>query len=151
MKNIKPLLFIILMSMMLAQTVGAQETKPKKNKSCQCTEYVKNRFGMANLKRSELKKNNYVKKTTPAVGDIVIFKSTYGDGVGTANGHVGVIYSVNYDPDNRCYKLTVRGTNQKGPLPNETECGCNNVSNNFTTYVTPFNRKKVQYWRLKQN
>lgn len=147
--NIKLFLLFIALNAIMAPA-NAQESKSKKNKSCQCTEYVKNRFEIAGLKRSDLKKNNYVKRSTPEVGDIVIFKSTYGDGVGTANGHVGVIYSIEYDTENKCYKITVRGANQKGHLPNETECGCNNVNNNFTTCVTSSIHKKVQYWRKKK-
>lgn len=150
MKNIQLILLFVVLSATLAPIANAQETKPKKDKSCQCTEYIKNCFGITILKSSELKKNNFVKRSAPAVGDIVIFKSSYGDGISTSNGHVGVIYSVTYDSGNKCYKITVRGANQKGPLSNETECGCNNVSNNLTTCVTPSNRKKVQYWRLRE-
>jgi len=150
--NIKLFLLLIALSVILAQPISAQEIKAKKNKTCKCAEYVKNRFGIARLNNSELKKNGFVKKSTPAVGDIVIFKSTYGDGVNTSRGHAGVIYSIIYNHENKCYKITVRGANQKGLLPNEyeSEWGCNNVSNNFTTYVTSSNQKKLKYWRLKK-
>ena len=110
---------------------------------CECTDYV---YTVKNLTGNYpnayewndgfLANNNYSENSTPEVGDIVVFETSF---PGAPAGHVAIFESINSSG-----KITVRGANQLDA--DEEEAGCNNV--NSVTFGTSINgRSDVSFWR----
>jgi surface antigen len=117
---------------------------------CQCTQYVKNRFGLSNdfphakdWNDGYLQRNGLV-QTTAKPGAIVVMERSF-PGADTTYGHVGVVESV--DGSGR---ITVRGANQYVGSTLVTESDCTNVRS--TPFGTSINgRGDITFWERSNN
>ncbi|WP_017719553.1 CHAP domain-containing protein [Kamptonema formosum] len=114
-------------------------------KSCQCTEYVANRFGLTrdfpnagDWNDGYLQRNGF-RQVGPQRGAIAVMERSF-PGANTTYGHVGIVENVR--PDGR---IDLRGANQYVGGSLFTEAGCNNVR--VTGFGTSVNgNRNVSFW-----
>jgi len=112
--------------------------------SCQCTQYVANRFGLRGFPHAGDWNNGFLQRNgfrqvAPTVGSVVVMERNF-PGANTAYGHVGVVQSI----DSRG-RITVRGSNQYVGTALVREAGCSNVRS--TQFGTPVNgRGDISFW-----
>jgi hypothetical protein len=103
---------------------------------CQCVDYVVNRFsldlrvgppfvGAADM-GPFLENQGFTRVFEPLPGSIVVFPRSFGSGIDTTYGHVGVVTHAQAMQGGQAWALTVRGARQT--WPEWTEHGCSNVS-----------------------
>jgi hypothetical protein len=109
---------------------------------CQCVEYVMNRSGFsmgsgpyftgAADMGPFLESRGFARMAEPTAGAIVVFPRSFGYGIDTTYGHVGVVTEV--QNSGYGWSIVVRGARQSGP--EWTEYGCNNVSDMYGITVS---------------
>ena len=112
--------------------------------SCQCTQYVANRFGLRGFPNAADWNDGYLQRNgfhqvAPRPGVIVVMERSF-PGANTSFGHVGILQSI----DNRG-KITVHGANQYVGSPLTNEANCSNVRT--TAFGTSVNgRRDISFW-----
>jgi hypothetical protein len=138
---------LLLGTLPVASLLLPSRSVAQSSKSCQCTEYVANRFGLTrdfpNAKDwndGYLQKNRF-RQVGVQKGAIVVMEKEF-RGANTTYGHVGVVETVRYS-SGKTY-IDVRGANQYVGTRYVTENGCNNVR--ITGFGTPVNGSPVSFW-----
>jgi surface antigen len=112
--------------------------------TCQCTQYVANRFGLRGFPHAGDWDNGFLQRNRfrqvgPTVGSVVVMERSF-PGSNTSFGHVGVVESID-----RSGRIRVRGANQYMGTPLVREFGCNNVRS--TPFGTSVNgRRDISFW-----
>ncbi|MEI6428970.1 MAG: CHAP domain-containing protein [Pseudanabaena sp. ELA607] len=135
----------IVLSAVAAGSVSASLPSPSEAQtSCQCTQYVANRFALRGFPNAGdwdngfLQRNGF-RQVPPRVGSVVVMERNF-PGSNTSFGHVGIVESI----DSRG-RITVRGANQYVGTPPVREAGCSNVrSTQFGTSVN--GRSDISFW-----
>ncbi|MEE3718173.1 CHAP domain-containing protein [Tumidithrix elongata RA019] len=125
-------------------SLGAMPSSSEASPSCQCTQYVANRFGLRGFPHAGdwndgfLQRNGF-RQVAPRVGTIVIMERSF-PGSNTSFGHVGIVESI----DGRG-RITVRGANQYVGTRLVNEAGCSNARS--TQFGTSINgRRDISFW-----
>jgi hypothetical protein len=101
---------------------------------CECVHYVLNRFGLSMAGGPYfigaadmgpfLESRGFARVAEPAAGTIIVFPRSFGSGINTTYGHVGVVTEVH--ASGGAWHMVVRGARQS--WPEWSEHGCSNVS-----------------------
>jgi surface antigen len=140
----KPLKFSVLAALAAGGVSASLPSPSEAQTSCQCTQYVANRFGLRGFPHAGDWNNGFLQRNgfrqvAPTVGSVVVMERNF-PGANTSFGHVGVVQSI----DSRG-RITVRGSNQYIGSPLTREAGCTNVrSTQFGTSVN--GRRDVSFW-----
>lgn len=118
---------------------------------CQCVDYVRQRFGLdpaagphfvgAADMGPYLQGQGMVRHAAPLLGAVIVFPRSFGSGIDTTYGHVGVVVGIEAQADH--WRLTVRGARQS--WPEWTEYGCSNVSD-MTHITVPYQGATVAFF-----
>lgn len=104
---------------------------------CECVHYVLHRYGLdmstgpyfigAADMGPYLESRGFTRVETPMAGAVAVFARSFGMGIDTTYGHVGVVTAANgSSADGASWSLVVRGARQGGA--EQAEYGCTNVS-----------------------
>jgi hypothetical protein len=125
-----------------------QKTVQASASSCQCVDYVKNRFHLTGRSRSAkdfasyLKANGFTQVSSPQVGAVAVQQPAFGQGVSTL-GHVSVITAVS--SVGKYWQITTIGANQA--RKKTTQYNCSNVGVVlWGKYPKSWGADKITYW-----
>jgi len=140
------------LAMMLALLLALcpQKTAQAAASSCQCVDYVRNRFHLTGRSRSAkdfgsyLKANGFTQVSSPQVGAVAVQQPAFGQGVSTTSGHVSVITAVSNL--GKYWQITTIGANQ-GRRKTTTQYNCSNVGVTlWGKYPKTWGADKITYW-----
>lgn len=153
----KRMFYIIFLMLFLAVLVVPAQ-KATAAYSCQCVEYIKNKYGLSGSVGGNggaknmgpyLTARGFTQVYSPVVGAVVVFQPKFSStGVDQTYGHVGVISAVS---DLGSYwQITVTGANQSGTK--YTDANCSNVTNiRFAKYNKSWGTDYLSYYVLVSN
>ncbi len=139
-KNYLLLGFVLVLSLAIALLLvllpGRGFNATQQMRWCECVHYVLNRYhldmsggpyfiGAADM-APYLESRGFRRSSAPAVGAVAVFARSFGMGIDTTYGHVGIVTAVAPGTNGTTWSLVVRGARQNGA--EVAEYGCTNVS-----------------------
>jgi hypothetical protein len=141
-------LFIVVILALLLVLLPGRTAQGAAASTCQCVDYVKNRFKLTGVSGNAkdfgayLSKNGFKQVYKPKVGAVAVMQPEFGQYV-SSYGHVSVITAVGGDTNN--WQITTVGANQGATKV--TGYNCSNVGTvKWGKYPKSWGATKISYW-----